>query len=202
MTPSRSPCRGPAPVGGQHGTVLPVVLFLLTVLALAGLFAARRSATVEEIANNSRMGEVARLAAESALRYCEAVVIDAVEDGTLYDNAVKARLVTAPPLSDAGDAQARWAAIGNWVPGAVSLIEVPAPADSVSTEPASAPAPTCMAEAMTRSRYLVTARGLSAGAAIDPATGALVGLAGSEVWLQAIVSPTLPVRSASGAGYE
>lgn len=72
-----------------RGIALPVVLILLVAVAFAGLLAARRSTTVEEITNNARLIHVARQAAQSALRYCEAVVIDTVESGAVYDAAVK-----------------------------------------------------------------------------------------------------------------
>lgn len=184
-----------------RGIALPVVLILLVAVAFAGLLAARRSTTVEEITNNARLIHVARQAAQSALRYCEAVVIDTVESGAVYDAAVKSMVGTSTQLASPDDPAARWSALANWIPGTASLIEVPRQETSASAVLSSAPQPYCMAEAMTNGRYLITARGLSASAAIDPSNGRLVDNAGSEVWLQSILSPSIPVR-ASGAGYE
>jgi Tfp pilus assembly protein PilX len=184
-----------------RGIALPVVLILLVAIAFAGLLATRRSTTVEEITNNARLIQVARQTAQSALRYCEAVVIDTVESGAVYDAAVKNMVGTSAPLLNPDDPAARWPALANWVPGAASLIQVPRQEVSASAVLSSAPPPYCMAEAMTNGRYLITARGLSAGAGIDPNNGRLVDNAGSEVWLQTILSPAIPIR-ASGAGYE
>jgi type IV pilus assembly protein PilX len=181
---------------------LPVVLILLIVIALAGMVAARRSAGVEEITNNTRIGQVAQLSAQSALSFCEGVVIDAVEGGSIHDVATKAKLVTAPELADPNDALARWPTLANWIPGAPALIQVPIQASGASAALSTAAHPYCMAEAMTDNRYLITARGLSTGAEIDAATGRLVGNAGSEVWLQAVISPDVPVLTSTGDGYE
>jgi Tfp pilus assembly protein PilX len=185
----------------ERGIALPVVLILLMAIALAGLLAARRSATVEEITNDTRLIHVARLAAESALRYCEAVVIDTVESGAVYAAGVKNMVGNSAPLTTPADATARWSTLANWIPGTASLIQVPRQDSSASVVLSNAPPPYCMAETMANGRYLITARGLSAGAAIDPNNGRLVDNAGSEVWLQSILSPSIPVR-ATGAGYE
>lgn len=180
---------------------MPVVLVMLIVLALAGMLAARRSATVQDIGNNHRMSQVAHTAAQSALRFCESVVIDMVEVGNNHAAADIARVVTSPELPDAEDASARWAVQSNWAPGAANLIEVPRQQADASAALNTAAAPFCIAEALSGGRYLITARGLSAGAEVS-ADGSLAGHAGSEAWLQAILSPDVPVRSTTGAGYE
>lgn len=185
----------------ERGLALPVVLVMLIVLAFAGLLAARRSATVQDISNNHRMGQVALLAAQTALRYCESVVIDTVEGSGHHKAAVRTRVVETPMLATADEDGAVWKTLANWAPGADQLIDVPRQAEDASAALMNAATPTCMAQAMTGGRYLVTARGLSASARVDD-NGRLAGNAGSEVWLQAILSPDTPVRSNTGAGYE
>lgn len=198
----RPAARPPHPAAPQRGVALAVVLILLVVIAFAGMVAARRSANVEEITNNSRVAQVAQLAAQSALSYCEAVVIDAVDGGALHDVTTKSRVVTAPELADANAPGGKWGVLANWRPGSNLVIEVPIQESGASVALSTAAHPTCMAEAMTNNRYLITARGLSAGAEIDAVTGRLVGNAGSEVWLQAVISPDVPVLTSTGDGYE
>ena len=110
-------------------------------------------------------------------------------------------MVAAPEITGADDAGAKWAVQANWAPNAAALIEVPRQVQDASASLNNAAAPFCMAEAMAGGRYLITARGLSAGAEVD-SNGRLSGNAGSEVWLQAVLSPEIPVRSNTGAGYE
>lgn len=175
----------------RRGIVLPVVLILLLVMGFVGLFAARRAATVEEVSNNTRVNQVATLAAESGLRHCEAVVIDAVDGGTRFDKAVKDRIQDTPLLSGPDDQGAWWRVLANWGSGSAALISV---------IPDSASAPTlqgvpslfCLAEAMEGDQYLITARGLSAGASFNNA-GQLQG--GSEVWMQSVLRPAVPAQA-------
>lgn len=181
----------------QHGIVLPVVLVLLVVMSFVGLLAARRSATVEEISNNARVNQVAWLSAETALRYCEAVVIDRVEAGGRFDVAVGAR-VQSTQLTGPEDNTAAWRDLAKWDESSAELILVPVVDADASATLKHAPAPRCIAQAMQGDRYLVTARGLSVGATFN-ASGQLVS--GAEVWLQSTIAPEIPLRSAGG-GYE
>jgi type IV pilus assembly protein PilX len=57
-------------------------------------------------------------------------------------------------------------------------------------------APTCIIQAMVNDRFLVTARGLSRDAKVDEDSGLLT--AGSEVWLQSILTPSVPTLSPDG----
>lgn len=179
-----------------RGLALPVVLILLVVMAFAGLLAARRSATVEEISNNARVNQVAWLSAQSGLRYCEAVVIDAVDSGSRFDATVKQRVRTTA-IADANAPQAAWARLTNWADNSPILITAPVAEQNASAALQGAPAPRCMAELLQDGRYLVTARGLSAGTSFN-GSGQLLG--GAEVWLQSVISPE-PVRF-NGNGYE
>lgn len=175
----------------ERGIVLPVVLVLLLVLAFVGLLAARRAATVEEVSNNTRVQQVATLAAESGLRHCEAVVIDAVDDGNRFDDAVKLRVQHTPLLTDPDDARAQWKLLQNWRPGSAQLISVePDPASSPTLQ--GVPTLYCLAEAMQGDQYLITARGLSAGTSFN-AAGQLQG--GAEVWMQSVLRPTVTAQT-------
>jgi type IV pilus assembly protein PilX len=181
-----------------RGVVLPVVLILLLILAFVGLFAARRSASVEEISNNARVNQVAWQSAQSGLRHCEAVVMDDVDGSQLFNADVRKRIQTSTLLSGPDDTNAQWDQIVNWAAGSTMLIEAPVTEQSASKALQGAPVPRCIAEALEGGRFLITARGLSAGSTFN-ANGQLEG--GAEVWLQSIISPRVPTRSSEG-GYE
>lgn len=178
----------------QRGIVLPVVLVLLVVLAFVGLFAARRSAVVEEVSNNQRVSQVAMLSAQSGLRYCEAVVMDWVDGGTEFSAAVTDR-IRQLKIAGPEPANAEWDALANWANNSPMLITAPVSESSASADLQDAPPPRCIAESMQSGQYLITARGLSAGASINN-NGQLTG--GAEVWLQSVISPVIPVRSTEG----
>src|SRR5690606_29194251 len=78
-----------------RGIVLPVVLILLVVMAFAGLMAAQSSNGLQDVSNNARMRRIAELAAESALRHCEAVVRDVVDNGGATFGALQGRFGAA-----------------------------------------------------------------------------------------------------------
>ncbi|MFO3797328.1 MAG: hypothetical protein ACK8QZ_08605, partial [Anaerolineales bacterium] len=54
--------------------------------------------------------------------------------------------------------------------------------------------PTCLIQLMTEDRFLITARGLSNDAVI--VNNELTR--GSEIWLQSVLSPSVPTKSISG----
>ena len=86
-----------------------------------------------------------------------------------------------------------WNTRANWASGAANLISVTPQFDSnVQTNAKLKNNPTCIIQAMTNSRFLVTTRGLSNDAVVA-ANGTLSS--GSEIWLQSILSPTIPVLS-------
>lgn len=182
----------------EQGIVLPVVLILLLVLAFVGLFAARRAATVEEISNNARVSQVATQAAQSALNYCEAVVIDSQGDGDRFDDATRKLVQNTDPLTGPEDTNAAWASLANWADSSTVRLTVPVAPGEAATVLSSAPAPHCIAEALEGGQFLITARGLSVGASYNN-NGQLQG--GSEVWLQSIITPRVPVVSTEG-GYD
>ncbi len=180
----------------QSGIVLPIALIMLVIISFAGLLAARRSANFEMFSNNMRTNQVARVAAEDALRQCERVAqgVKNGETGGAYD-----QVKTTDPIAEATDPAETddaiqagiWNTKTNWADGAGPLI-IP---DSV-TVLSGAPQRSCIVEAMAGDRYLITARGLSNDAVIDSDTGMLTF--GSEVWLQSILTPAVPELDDAG----
>lgn len=183
------PCRQ------QAGAVLPVALILLVVMTMAGLLSAKRAATHDAIAHNLRVNEIAQQSAESALRHCEAVVIDMEDNGGGTYPADVVRVGTTE-ISDPEAPGALWLQPANWADSSANRIVAPLSFNaSVRAESQGLPPPQCIAQALTNGRYLITARGLSADATFD-ANGRLVS--GSEVWLQSILTPQVPTQSAGG----
>lgn len=179
----------------QNGAVLPVALILLVVLTFAGLSAAKRATTHDVIAQNLRVNEVAQQSAESALRHCEAVVMDLVDNaGANFPQ--DAQRVGKVAIASPEVGTALWLQAASWSAASVNRISAPmAFAAEVRAQSQGVPAPQCIAEPMTNGRYLVTARGHSADATFA-AGGRLA--TGAEVWLQSILTPQIPVQSAGG----
>lgn len=179
----------------QRGVVLPIALIMLVIVSFAGLLAARNSATFEQFSNNMRTNQVARTAAEDALRYCERVARGSVEGSAAFGTAPS--LISTTEIADDTEATISagiWNTRSNWVPGAANLITYePAFDDDVQTGPRLRNNPTCIIQRMVNDRFLITARGLSNDATIDSTTGLLT--AGSEVWLQSILTPLVPTLS-------
>ena len=174
----------------ESGAVLPVALILLILLTLAGLSSAKRAITHDVVAQNLRVNEVAQQSAESALRHCEAVVMDLVDNKGAKFPADAAR-VGRVVIADAEAPAALWAQPANWAAGSASRIVAPmAFTANVRAGAQGIPAPMCIAEAMAPDRYLITARGHSADSTFN-ANGHLI--TGAEVWMQSILSPQIPL---------
>ena len=186
----------------EAGVVLPMALIMLVIISFAGLLAARNSASHEQFSNNMRTTQVARQMAEAALRHCEAVVIDLISnEGEVY-GSLRNRIVDveSPTLTLDTVEEGHWNNLDNWSSGAANLITyTPAFTNAVKDEAQikSSNHPTCMVQAMTEDRFLVTARGLSNDATLTNN----VLTRGSEIWLQSVLTPGVPIKSASG-GYE
>ena len=192
----------------SRGVVLPMALIMLVIISFAGLLAARNSATFEQFSNNMRTNQVARVAAEEALRHCERVAIDSVDGGSNFP--MDAGKVLTTEIAD--DAVATisggaWNTRSNWAPTAANLITVTPTYGSQVYADTTNPLrdarlknpPTCIIQAMVNDRFLITSRGLSSDATIE-ASGAAAGTlrSGSEVWLQSILSPTIAIQCAQG----
>ena len=189
-------CHTPIPKNGsERGVVLPIALIMLVIISFAGLLAARNSATFEQFSNNMRTNQVARTSAEDALRQCERIARASVEDNAAFA-AVVGRIEAGTVIS-ADTEEAISDGIGNtranWAEGAANLITVtPEFGDDVQSgaQLKEANYPTCIIQAMVNDRFLITARGLSNDAQVDDDSGLLT--AGSEVWLQSILTPLVP----------
>jgi Tfp pilus assembly protein PilX len=174
-----------------------MALIMLLIISFAGLLAARNSATFEQFSNNMRTNQVARTSAEDALRYCERVAIDAAEGGSSY--ATDAGKIVSTEITADDETAIRsgaWNTKSNWATGAANLITLTATYNSnVQSNAELKNSPSCIIQALVNDRFLVTTRGLSSDATIA-SDGTLS--AGSEVWLQSILTPTVPVLSATG----
>lgn len=184
--------------GSERGVVLPIALIMLVIISFAGLLAARNSATFEQFSNNMRTNQVARVAAEDALRYCERVARASVEGSAAFgtDPGRVDDVNVIPADTEAAISAGIWNTRSNWATGAANLITV-TPSYTGSNAQTSSQlrnAPTCIVQAMVNDRFLITARGLSNDASVN-ANGLLT--AGSEVWLQSILTPTVPTLCAN-----
>lgn len=157
-----------------------VVISLLTTLSI-------RSATSnEKVSGNVRTTELAKQAAEIALRYCE--------DSVIQINAGVVTLPATPNLLDY-ESPPRWKSIGNWDAAASDAFLVPKDfvnqatgAETFKREPE------CMVERMpvvtaggaisNTSTYVITARGFGPEVAADPSRARPQG---SEVWMQSTI---------------
>lgn len=192
-TMRRRPHRSPH--ASQRGVVLPIALIMLVIVSFAGLLAARNSATFEQFSNNMRTNQVARTAAEDALRYCERVARGSVEGSAAFGTD-PTRISTTEIATDTETdiSNGIWNIRSNWIEGAANLITYnPAFDDDVKTNARLRNFPTCIIQRMVNDRFLITARGLSNDATVDEDTGLLT--AGSEVWLQSILTPLVPTLS-------
>lgn len=184
----------------ERGVVLPIALIMLVIISFAGLLAARNSATFEQFSNNMRTNQVARTSAEDALRICERIARASVEDNAAF--ATEVAQIEADTVISADTEEAIrggiWNTRSNWAEGAANLITVtPEFGEDVQlTDAQRANSPTCIIQAMVNDRFLITARGLSRDAKVDDDSGLLT--AGSEVWLQSILTPVVPTLSSNG----
>lgn len=195
----------------QSGIVLPIALIMLVIISFAGLLAARRSANFEMFSNNMRTNQVARVAAEEALRQCERVAKAKYEESGLFPTAVGKILLDASDTiaSDEDIGNGEWNTKTNWKKNGANLIAAeiaPSFGSDVKSEAQNVTVHSddevyqrsCIIQEMgvAGDRYLITARGLSSDAVIDDGTGALTS--GSEVWLQSILTPAVPELDDAG----
>jgi type IV pilus assembly protein PilX len=188
------------PVTAQRGVVLPIALIMLVIISFAGLLAARNSASFEQFSNNLRTNQVARTSAEDALRHCERIAIDSVDGGAAFPAEVL-KIVTAEiSADDVSSIQGgEWNIKANWAPDTSANLITFAKTyggDVQLSDAQKANNPTCIVQSLVNDRFLITSRGLSADAMVDGATGELS--AGSEVWLQSILTPSVPTLGPQG----
>jgi Tfp pilus assembly protein PilX len=179
----------------ERGVVMPVALILLVIISFAGLYSARTSANHEQFSNNLRTMNVARHAAELGLRYCEQVVIDQVENDGENFPADAARVVQNL-IPSPEDNNAVWRSLANWSNAGANRITAPLTyAANVNSAVELNFAPTCIAQRTADDQFVITSRGLSNDAELD-ANGRLTR--GSEIWFQAVLTPSAPLTSNAG----
>ncbi len=157
----------------QQGVTLLVVMVMLVVIGLVSVSAMRRAANADVVANNGRLEQLAKQAAEAGLRYCEAQLIDPAK--TLNVQSANA---TAPA----------WNTFSNWQSGGTATTIPEAyikSTDTAMTLPRKLPQ--CMAEysPLGNSVVIVTSRGFSPD---YTAKNNGETQSGSVIWLQSIVS--------------
>ena len=157
----------------QQGVTLLVVMVMLVVIGLVSVSAMRRATNADMVANNSRLEQLAKQAAEAGLRYCEAQLIT-----TGAAVKVQSANATAPA----------WNTFSNWQSGGTATTIPEAYLKSTDTAMAlPRQLPQCMAEysPLGNSVVIVTARGFSPD---YTANNNGETQSGSVIWLQSIVS--------------
>ncbi|MES2412332.1 MAG: hypothetical protein V4614_00925 [Pseudomonadota bacterium] len=166
----------------QGGIVLIMALILLVVISTTAVLAVKGAMSGEQVSNNIRVNMVATQSAETALRYCENLVIAGGAPVLLL------------PLSNATGIPSVWSTRSNWT--ATNIITVPTDVvdSSDSAGRTTAVVPLCMVEEMRlpvlttsgyAANYLITSRGFSQDYRTASTNGAV--LAGSEVWMQSVL---------------
>lgn len=180
----------------ERGVVLIVTLILLVVLSLLGTFAIRNATQSERSVNGIRLAEVAREAAETALRFCEQVAIfdGDGQDYTPYGSTGMRAKIIATTIGSEFDPKAEWRKSVSWTDS--NAIKVPpayftngganSDAQPLRTEPR------CVIQKIqthgtpTLTGYLITARGFANNAEFDGSTGK--STLGAEAWLQSVLT--------------
>lgn len=179
----------------ERGVVLVITLILIVILSLLGTFAIRNATQSERSINGIRSAEVAREAAETALRFCEQVAIFDSEgkDYTEYGTpSPRAQIVTAT-IGSESDPAAAWRIEASWT-GSANAIAVPAAyykKDSGGTAPLTN-TPLCLIQKIESTStpkltgYLITARGFANNAKFTSSTGK--STQGAESWMQSVLT--------------
>ncbi|TAK97182.1 MAG: hypothetical protein EPO09_04690 [Aquabacterium sp.] len=156
----------------QRGVTLLIVLIMLVVIGLVSASAMRQAANADLISNNTRLEQLAKQFAETALRFCE----EGVKNGTVQIQA-------------ANQAAPAWKTFGNWEGASRTALNL-GEADfrsAAQTSTGTNRAPQCMAEfsPLNNNTFIVTARGFSPDYQAD-ANGKTQR--GAVVWLQSTLA--------------
>jgi type IV pilus assembly protein PilX len=188
-----------SPSRGQHGVVLVITLILIVILSLLGTFAIRNATQSERSINGIRSAEVAREAAETALRFCEQVAIFDADgkDYTEYgSDGVRSRII-GTAIGSESDTAAAWRIDSNWTDN--KAISVPIAYSNKSTGGTAdidalqfTTQPRCLIQKIETAStpkltgYLITGRGFANNAKFSPATGK--STQGAESWMQSVLT--------------
>lgn len=179
--------------------VLVITLILIVILSLLATFAIRNATQSERSINGIRSAEVAREAAETALRFCEQVAIfdGDGKDYTEYSTTGLRDKIITTTIGSESDTAAAWRTSSNWTGGKV--IEVPPAYFKKSTSGNAADAalelvtaPRCLIQKIETTStpkltgYLITARGFANNAKLTEATGK--STRGAESWMQSVLT--------------
>lgn len=177
----------PAPLA-QRGVVLIIALIMLVIISLLATLSMRNAASTESVSGNVRTTQLATQAAEIALRYCEAAVVQM--------NGGPGALASLPAIQPYADPPLWRDTAANW--DTATSVALVIPTDSVNQAGAGATfkrAPECMVESMpmvttagavsTTSTYVITSRGF--GPEVAAADAARSRPTGSEVWMQSTI---------------
>jgi len=183
----------------ERGVVMVITLILIVILTLLGTFAIRNATQSERSINGIRSAEVAREAAETALRFCEQVAIfdgDSKDYTEYATTGLRDKIITTTIDSESADTAA-WRTSANWTGG--NVINVPAAyfkkttgggADTDALQLTTAPR--CLIQKIETTStpkltgYLITARGFANNAAFDTSTGK--STKGAESWMQSVLT--------------
>lgn len=109
----------------QSGVVLVIALVLLVVIGFSSAFILRGTLYGDLISNNTKANQQAQLAAETALRYCEQLVVNPVAGLIGAANII-------PETDDAGGQAIAWQTQANWNPPVVITAPVAAMQDGTN----------------------------------------------------------------------
>lgn len=182
----------------QRGVVLIITLILVVILSLLGTFAIRNATQTDRSINGIRSAEVAREAAETALRFCEQVAIfdGDGKDYTEYGQTGLRAKIIGTTIASESDGQAAWRTEANWVDGS-NVITVPTAYYKKdiagNTEAAKLQiAPRCLIQKIETTStpkltgYLITGRGFANNANFTSSTGKTNR--GAESWMQSVLT--------------
>lgn len=183
----------------ERGVVLVITLILVVILSLLGTFAIRNATQTERSINGIRSAEVAREAAETALRFCEQVAIfdGDGKDYTEYGATDARGRIVATTIGSEVDTTAAWRTEANWMDSSANVIEVPIAyfkKDIGSNTAASQLRirPRCLIQRIDSTStpkltgYLITARGFANNANFSGTTGK--STQGAESWMQSVLT--------------
>lgn len=173
----------------QRGVVLFMSLVFLVILSFVGIYAMRGTILGEQVSRNIRSSEIANLAAETALRHCEDLVV-------AHDSSIKGKVQPMDHSIPEGELPRKWQTRANWwnatMVHGISYSELTASDARLFRGTGDTTLPLCMVERFEvipenprvpdpRIGFLITAVGFSPDYAQNAAHNAT---AGSEAWLQ------------------
>lgn len=175
----------------QRGVVLFMSLVFLVILSFVGIYAMRGTILGEQVSRNIRSSEIANLAAETALRHCEDLIV-------AHDSSIKDKVQPMDHSIPEGELPRMWQTRANWWDEDPPLF-LSIPYSQLTASDArlfrgtgDTTLPRCMVERFEvipenprvpdpRIGFLITAVGFSPDYAQNAAHNAS---AGSEAWLQ------------------